>query len=289
MPSRNELYASVTAEVVRQIEAGAGNWRMPWHAIAEAGQPVNATTGNAYRGGNHLILGMTAMANGYSGQWATYKQWQAAGAQVRKGERATQGVKWSPIEDKETGERRLVPFCFAVFAAEQVDGYEAPARPERDTPERIADAEAFFAACGATVRHGGNRAAYSPTSDYIAMPTLEQFNGAADYYATLAHEHAHWTGHASRLDRDLSGRFGTHQYAAEELVAELSAAFTCAALGISPTPRPDHAAYLDSWLAVLMADSSAIFAAASKAQAATDYLQGLAGHGVTSEGEQVAA
>lgn len=283
--NRSDLYAQVTAEMVRQIEAGAGTWRMPWHAIAEAGEPVNATTGKAYRGGNHLVLGLTAMGCGYSGTWATYKQWQSVGAQVRKGERATHGVKWSAAEDKETGERRMVPFCFSVFAAEQVDGYEAAPRAERDTPQRIAAAEAFFGSIGATVREGGNRASYSPTGDFVTMPALEQFDAATDYYATLAHELGHWTGHRSRLDRDLSGRFGAHKYAAEELVAELSAAFTCAALGISPTPRPDHAAYLDSWLAVLMADSSAIFTAASQAQAATDYLVTLAGvHDVAPDG-----
>lgn len=201
-------------------------------------------TGTAYRSGNHLVFGMVAVGRGYSGRWATYRQWQTLGAQVRKGEKSTHGVKWSPVEDKITGERRLVPYCFSVFAAEQVDGWQAPAPVERDTPERIAEAQTFFAALGADVRHGGNRAAYSPTGDYIVLPEVGQFDRASDYYATRAHESAHWTGHPSRLGRDLTGRFGTDCYAAEELVAELSAAFTCAHLGISTVPRPDHAAYL---------------------------------------------
>ena len=269
---RQELYASVTAQVVAQIEAGAGQWRMPWHTIADAGEPVNALTGKAYRGGNHLVFGMVAVARGWAGQWATYKQWRELGAQVRRGERATHGVKWSPIEDKVTGDQRMVPFCFSVFSAEQVDGWQAPAPVVRDTPERIAAADAFFSTIAADVRHGGNRAAYVPAGDYITLPDLAQFEHASDYYSTSAHEHAHWSGHSSRLARDLSGRFGTDAYAAEELIAELSAAFTCARLGISTTPRPDHAAYLASWLRVLRADSSALFHAASKAQAATDYL-----------------
>jgi antirestriction protein ArdC len=159
-----------------------------------------------------------------------------------------------------------------VFSAEQVDGWEVPERQEKDTPERIAAAESFFAAIGADVRHGGNRAAYSPSQDAIVLPSLEQFSEASRYYSTSAHEHAHWTGHASRLARDLSGRFGTDSYAAEELVAELSAAFTCARLGLSAAPRPDHAQYLSSWLRVLRADAAAIFTAASKAQQATDFL-----------------
>lgn len=274
---RKELYKSVTSQVVAQIEAGAGSWRMPWQAIAEAGQPVNALTHNPYRGGNHLVLGMVAVGYGYSGQWATYKQWVQLGAQVRRGEKSTKGVKWSPVEDKATREKRLVPFVFSVFAAEQVDGWEPPAPMERDTPERIEAAEVFFSAVGADVRHGGNRAAYSPPGDYIMLPELAQFTKAADYYSTTAHEHAHWSGHSSRLARDLTGRFGSDSYALEELVAELSAAFTCSVLGLSQAPRPDHAAYLSSWLRVLRADSSALFHAASKAQAATDYLSARAG------------
>jgi antirestriction protein ArdC len=269
---RQELYASVTAEVVAQIEAGTAAWRMPWNAIADAGEPVNALTGKAYRGGNCLVFGMIAVARSWSGQWATYKQWRELGAQVRRGEKATHGVKWSPIEDRTTGEQRMVPYCFSVFAAEQVDGWEAPAPVVRDTPERIAAADAFFSAIGADVRHGGNQAFYSPVGDYVGIPDLAAFDKASDYYATSAHEHAHWSGHASRLARDLTGRFGTDAYAAEELVAELSSAFTCARLGISAAPRPDHASYLASWLRVLRADSSALFHAASKAQAASDYL-----------------
>lgn len=272
---RTSLYASVTAEVVRQIEAGADTWRMPWHAIAEAGEPVNASTLNPYRGGNHLVLGMVAAGRGWSGTWATYKQWQTLGAQVRKGEKSTHGVKWSPIEDKKTGDRKLVPFTFSVFSAEQVDGWEAPAQVERDTPERIAEAERFFDTIGADVRHGGNRAYYAPVGDYIGLPDLEQFDDAPAYYSTRAHESAHWTGHASRLGRDLTGRFGSDAYAAEELVAELSAAFTCARLGLSMAPRPDHAAYLASWLRVLRTDTSALFTAASKAQDASDHLATL--------------
>jgi antirestriction protein ArdC len=269
---KKELYASVTAEVVRQIEAGAGQWRMPWQAIADAGEPVNASTGVGYRGGNHVVFGMVAVARGWSGHWATYKQWQSLGAQVRRGEKSTYGVKWSAVEDKVTGERKLIPFTFSVFSAEQVDGWTAPERAALDTPERIDEAETFFNRLGADVRHGGNRAAYNPAGDFIVLPELGQFDDAPAYYSTRAHESAHWTGHDSRLGRDMSGKFGSDAYAMEELVAELSAAFTCARLGLSMAPRPDHAAYLASWLRVLRADVSALFTAASKAQTASDWL-----------------
>jgi antirestriction protein ArdC len=277
---RKELYADVTAQVVKQIEAGAGEWRMPWHAIAEVGQPVNATTHQPYRGGNHMLFAMVAEARGWSGHWATYKQWASIGAQVVRGERATYGVHWSTFTKRTTaddgaeveGEARLVPHVFAVFNSCQVDRWEAPAEAPRDTSERLEGAEEFFASLGADVRSGGNVAAYNPAGDFIVLPSLEQFSGSVAFYATSAHEHAHWTGHRSRLARDLTGRFGTDAYALEELTAELSAAFTCSYLGISTTPRPDHAAYLASWLRVLRADPSALFAVASKAQAASDYL-----------------
>jgi antirestriction protein ArdC len=278
---RKALYADVTSQVVRQIEEGAGEWRMPWAAIAQTGRPVNASTHQAYKGGNHVVFALVAEARSWSGHWATYKQWQSLGAQLRRGERATHGVHWSTIAKRTTtddgdelvGDTRLVPHVFVVFNACQVDGWEAPAEAPRDTPERLEGAEAFFfASLGADVRHGGNTAAYAPVGDYIVLPQLAQFSSAVAYYATSSHEHAHWTGHASRLARDLSGRFGSDAYAAEELVAELSAAFTCSALGISTTPRPDHASYLASWLRVLRADPSALFTVASKAQAATDWL-----------------
>jgi len=182
--------------------------------------------------------------------------------------------------------RQLVPYCFTVFNASQVDGWEAPAGMPRDTPEAIADADAFFAALGADVRYGGNKAGYAPVQDFITLPALAQFSTAVDFYATSAHEHAHWTGHASRLGRDLSNRFGDDRYAAEELVAELSSAMTCAHLGLSAVPRVDHAQYLASWLRVLRADPSALFTVASKAQAATDW---LVAHASASTLEAVAA
>jgi antirestriction protein ArdC len=145
----------------------------------------------------------------------------------------------------------------------------------------IEQAEAFTAAAGADVRYGGDRAYYRRSDDHVQMPERERFTGSATstptetYYATLLHELTHWTGHESRLDRDLSGRFGNEAYAMEELVAELGAAFLCADLSITNTPRPDHAAYIANWLEVLKRDKRAIFTAARKAAQATDYLAGL--------------
>jgi antirestriction protein ArdC len=141
-------------------------------------------------------------------------------------------------------------------------------------------ADAFFSSIGANVQHGGNQAYYSPSSDHIQMPPFQAFVESVSYYSTLAHEHTHFTATAARCDRQLGKRFGDNAYAAEELIAELGAAFTCAQLGLSTEPRADHAAYINSWLKVLKADKRAIFTAASKAQQACDWLvqRAEAGH-----------
>ena len=159
-----------------------------------------------------------------------------------------------------------------MFNAAQVDGYTPTADPEVSIPERIAHAESFFSPIGADLRHGGNRAYYALDTDHIQMPEFGAFGENLAYYSTLAHEHTHWTAKAGRCDRQLGKRFGDSAYSAEELIAELGAAFTCAHLGLSTEPRADHAQYLASWLKVLKADSRAIFTAASKAQQATDWL-----------------
>jgi antirestriction protein ArdC len=143
-------------------------------------------------------------------------------------------------------------------------------------PERIEAADSFFAATGADIRHGGNRAYYAEGPDYVQMPPFETFVDAESHAATLAHELTHWTKHPKRLDRDMGRvKWGDEGYAREELVAELGAAFLSADLGITPEVRPDHAAYIASWLKVLRDDRRFIFTAAAHAQRAADYLHGL--------------
>jgi antirestriction protein ArdC len=285
-----DLYQSVTARIVSMIELGAGTWRMPWHAATtgEISIPRNVS-GRAYRGVNVPLLWASAQAFGYTSPiWATYRQWQERGAQVRRGEKSTLVVFWKRIEvpsndDGDDGdgdsETRLIARGYAVFNAAQVDGFDP--KPfggcigKRPEPQRIETVEAYFRNIAAVVRHGGNRAFYAPASDHIQMPEFRQFIAADRYYSTLAHEHVHWTGSARRCARDFGKRFGDAAYAFEELVAELGAAFLCADLGLSNEPRPDHAAYIADWLRVLKDDKRAIFTAASKAQAAADFLTGL--------------
>jgi antirestriction protein ArdC len=285
----SDVYEAITNRVIAAIEEGAGRWQMPWHRSGVS-RPVNAHTKKSYRGVNVVALWAAAGAYGYSsGFWATYKQWRHVEAQVRKGERASLIVFWKElereVEDEETGERELRKTLFAraswVFNSDQVDGWAPPAAPKRNPVEAIDQAEAFTAASGADIRHGGDRAYYRGSDDHVQIPDRERFTGSATstpteaYYATLLHELTHWTGHESRLDRDLSGRFGNEAYAMEELVAELGAAFLCADLSITNTPRPDHAAYIGNWLDVLKRDKRAIFTAARKAAQATDYLARL--------------
>jgi antirestriction protein ArdC len=262
---------------------------MPWHTSGRfAFSPINLASKKPYRGINTVCLWAAAQAKGYErGEWATYQQWQDRGAQVRKGEKATLVVFWQFAHDKselqddsaESAGRSRLLFTrgYSVFNAAQVSEYTPTVGTESTLNERIEHAERFFAGIGATLRHGGNQAFYSPASDHVQMPPFQAFREAIGYYSVLAHEHTHWTAAAGRCDRQLGKRFGDNTYAAEELIAELGAAFTCAHLGLSTEPREDHAQYLRSWLKVLKADSRAIFTAASKAQQATNWLVARAG------------
>jgi antirestriction protein ArdC len=283
----SELFEQVTADLVAAIEAGASHWRMPWECLATAGAPVSVD-GRSYRGWNALVLAMTAADRGWSSStWATYRAWQRHGGQVRRGERGTHVVLWKPIDrraddpaDDGAGHGpSLFARTFTVFAAEQVEGtvVARSAADLTDEPARLASADRYFERVAASVLYGGDLACYVPTADVIRMPDLARFDRPADFYSTAAHEHVHWTGHRSRLDRDLSGRFGDRAYGAEELIAELGAAFWCAQFQLEQATRVDHAAYLGSWLAILRQDARALVAACGQAQRAIDYLNVAAG------------
>lgn len=301
-----DVHQQVTDAIIAAIEAGAGDWQMPWHqAGAGLNRPVNVDTSKAYRGINVLSLWASAQARGFAtGTWGTYRQWQEKGCQVRKGEKGSMIVFYREIafqsREDETGKaedvRRLMAKASWVFNAEQVDGYEAPAVVEPQNPAQvIGAAERFVAATGAAIRHGGASAFYSRANDFIQMPERARFVGSPtstateSYYSTLFHELTHWTGGARRCDRQFGKRFGDGAYAAEELVAELGAAFICADLGVTLTPRPDHAAYVQDWLKVLKSDKKAIFTAASAANKAVDFLSGLQSCGDDAADYQIAA
>ena len=279
------LYQEVTDKIIAELEQGRVPWVQPWGGTkAGLSLPKNAATGRRYSGVNILILWGAVIERAFpSQQWLTFRQALDLGGNVRKGERGTTvcyADRFIPKAESERAakageEPEAVPFLkrFTVFNVAQCDGLperlsvRAPVVPECDL---IPEAELLIAATKADFRIGGERAFYVPAADFIQVPPQSAFFAPINYYRTCFHELGHWTGHAARLVRDLSGGFGSKTYACEELVAEMASAFVCAALGIAPTVR--HADYLGSWLDVLREDNRAIFRAASAASKAADFL-----------------
>lgn len=284
---RGNLYAEITAKIVAELEAGRVPWVQPWGTGGTASPlnlPNNAATGRRYSGINVLILWGAVIEGGYASQsWLTFRQARALGATVRKGERGTTVVyasRFIPGDERaqpaaNTEASRGIPFLkrFAVFNAEQCedlpDGVGVPVGPpalELILPQ----ADRLIEATGVDFRIGGARAFYDHRHDFVQVPPPQAYFEPINWHRTAFHELAHSAGHASRLKRDLTGAFGTKKYAQEELVAEISAAYVCAALGIAPTVR--HADYIGSWLELLRDDARAIVRAASAASKAADYL-----------------
>lgn len=285
-----DVYTRVTNKIVADLERGVAPWVQPWTASPDGARLARPLRHNGipYNGINILLLWGSALEKGFtSPHWMTFKQAHDLGGHVRKGEHGSLVVYASTFQKTEADAEgkdveRDIPFLksYIVFNVDQIEGlpdlYRAKPPPKfANAAERIAHAEAFFAATGATILSRGHRAAYSPQLDHIVMPPFETFRDAESYYATLAHETIHWTRHESRLSRDLGRKsWGDAGYAAEELVAELGSAFLCADLEISPVVSEDHAAYIAHWLRMLKDDKKAIFAAAAHAQRAVDFLHG---------------
>ncbi|WP_080752131.1 ArdC family protein [Bradyrhizobium japonicum] len=293
------LYEEITAHIVADLEAGIFPWARPWgtgNGKETFGLPRNAATGKSYSGINVLILWGRLFEEGYSsGHWLTFRQASSLGGSVRKGEHGVavcyadrfvpkreQGAATRSGQEPSETEAAAVPFLrrYTVFNVDQCENLphqirgDGPAIPER---EILPQAESLAVATLADIRIGGAQAFYSPSDDTVHVPPQPAFFEQINYYRTLFHELGHWTGHPRRLNRDQSGSFGSKPYAKEELVAELTAAFVCAALSIKPTVR--HADYLGSWLNVLREDSRAIFRAASRASKAADFLLSFADGG----------
>jgi antirestriction protein ArdC len=283
---RADVYTRVTNRIIADLEAGTPTWLKPWSAEHLAGNITRPLRGNGlpYKGINVFMLWAEATTRGYVCPiWMTYRQAQEIGGQVRKGESGSLVVYADKIVRTESnllGEEteRAIPFLkgYSVFNCEQIEGLPSHfygTTPKLDPSRRIPHADQFLSANKADIRHGGDRAYYAIKPDYLQMPPFEAFRDAESYYATLAHELTHWTRHPTRLDRDFGRkRYGDEGYAREELVAELGSAFLCADLGLTPELRPDHAAYIASWLEVLKGDKRFIFTAAGHAQRAADYL-----------------
>lgn len=281
---KTDIYSQVTDKILAGLENGTAPWVKPWSARAFKGGAFahNAVSKRQYSGVNVVLLWMAQDEGGFTAnRWLTFKQAKEAGGNVRKGERGTMVVFVSHMvrEDEKTGEEVRIPFLkkYTVFNVEQCEGLSETITGESlpmpvNKGDRAELADMFIAETGADFAEiGGDRAYYSPAQDHVRMPRFEQFKSADHFYATAFHELGHWTGHENRLHRDFSGRFGSRSYAAEELVAELTAAFLCAEFGFDGDLR--HTSYIKNWISLLKADSRAFVTAASKAQQAADFLR----------------
>lgn len=287
------FYETVAEKLIEQLREGTAPWQKPWEpGEAGANLPFNPSTGKRYRGINAIHL----MSQGRSDQrWLTYNQAKALDAQVRKGEKGTPIQYWKfteeqtkldaagkpmldnrgdPIKETVKLERPRVFFA-TVFNAEQIDGLPALAPRKEHAWTASERAEQILQASGAVIRHGEqDRAFYRPATDSIHLPDKAQFPAADAYYATALHELGHWTGHESRLARDLIHPFGSEGYAKEELRAEIASMILGDELGIGHDPG-QHAAYVGSWIKALQEDPLEIFRAAADAEKIQDYVLGL--------------
>jgi len=279
----------ITSAIIEKLEEGTKPWVKPWRGVPVS-RPLRSC-GTPYRGMNTFWLWMIADAAGYaSPYWMTYRQCQKLGGQVRKGEKSTIAIFYKSYtkeventDGEQDIENRRVLKAYAVFNADQCDGLSELYHPQSPVavvePEgREGRLDAFLKRVGADLRHHGAQAYYEPTRDRITMPPAALFEAYDHYYATLAHELSHWTGHSSRLDRNLKNHFGSDAYAAEELIAELSSAILGAELGLPVTHLDHHASYIASWLKILKCDERAILTAAARAEEAASLLLDLGGH-----------
>jgi antirestriction protein ArdC len=266
-------------KMIKMIEDGSagGRWIAPWDKFA-SDLPINIVSKNHYNGINIFLLWAAGFASPY---WGTMKQWNQAGAKIRKGEKPTQIIFYTTFESKtetdSNGDPVLIPAMryYKVWNANQVEGWEAP---ETDNKQVLSKddvrhrCDALIAATGAEIHHGGNRACYIPSKDCILLPEFNSFKNADAYYQTAFHELAHWTGHKSRMNRSFKNRFGDHAYALEELLAEMSAGIICAMVGIETHTRMDHAKYIKGWLEALKEKPQCLVSVASRASKVVDFL-----------------
>jgi antirestriction protein ArdC len=282
---KRDLYAEVSARIIAELERGVVPWVRPWSASAGRNVPQNAVTNRPYSGCNVILLWLSRNHGWATPRFLTYRQAAEAGGYVRKGEKGTKVYFVKPLQVRDDSEDdadpRLVPMMreYTVFNVDQCEGLPDSVKAGKPTRVRNPDArdtlaDDFLRATGADIREGNAEAYYVPSKDFISMPAFGAFKNADSFYATAFHEVGHWSGAKSRLDRDLRHRFGSREYAAEELIAEITAAFLCAEFGFNNDLR--HSGYIATWIDLLRSDKRAFFTACSKASNAADYLRRLA-------------
>lgn len=280
-----DKYQWLTDRFVSLLENGTNPWRREWRQTGE-GMIFNFVTKEPYKGKNPFILQVDAIVRGSEPYYCGRSQGFAKGWSIKKGAKAafvTYGSSYEKEDDN--GEKTQIPFVkwYPVFNVEDWEDAGADHKiidelPKADTPlnqdERLEAIDQFVKATGANVKTSGSQPLYSPSQDFIAMPRWEDFESGAAYYATLLHELTHWTGHSTRCDRDQVSRFGTKDYAQEELIAEMGSAFLCSDLGI-PSNIENHASYLEGWLSAAKADKMYLYRSMGQAQKAVQFIQGL--------------
>ena len=290
MEPRKLFHEMVAEKLIEKLKEGTAPWQKPWQpGDSDSIMPINPTTGQRYRGINAILL----MSQDHADQrWMTYKQASAVNAQVRKGEKGTPIQYWKfnderikldadgkpvldasgePVKQTVKLERPRVFFA-TVFNAEQIDGLPPPLPRKQQEWNPIKRAQDVLQTSGAVIKHGEpNRAFYRPATDSIHLPDTGQFLSADNYYATALHELGHWTGHESRLNRDLAHPFGSDGYAREELRAEIASMILGDEFGIGHDPG-QHVAYVASWIKSLEEDPLEIFRAAADAEKIQDYV-----------------
>jgi len=275
---KKDIATEITNSFINALQNDNAPWLRPWKQNGRAANnmiPHNAATGRAYNGINTMLLWMYGTQYATQG-WLTYNQAKTLGGHVKKGEFGTSIVFWSMFEKTdEKGNKQNIPFIksHTVFNIDQCEIDPAKLRALTSPTVDETAITALAATAGANVQHGGDKAFYRMTSDHIQMPNQEQFDSLNSYNGTLAHELTHWTGHASRCNREFGKRFGDDAYAFEELVAEIGSAFICAHTGIE-LKELQHTQYVNSWIKVLKNDKKAIIHAASKAKEAMEYIIG---------------
>jgi antirestriction protein ArdC len=289
----SHAYEAITARILDMLSQGQIPWRRPWRTIKGSGmQHPRNISGNRYRGANWFLLGMLSYPNPI---FLTYRQAQALGGHIRKGERGFPVVFWKLLqitEDTATEADqvgRKIPFAktYTVFNESQCEGLSLvlpEVGPVPVTFDPIQEAEALWDGMPQRpeLHYGGDRACYMPGLDLVKMPLRGAFGAAEGFYETLFHEAGHATGHTTRLNRKelmAALHFGARDYSLEELVAELCAAFLCAEAGIDQAVIENQAAYLQGWLEKLQKDQSAFVTAAARAQKAADFILGRRVHG----------
>lgn len=292
VPAAIDKFALVTANLVQLLEQGTLPWRQPWHS---KDAPRNLITGHVYRGINPMLCQIDCLINRWERPlFVSFAQAREQGWTIRKGAKST-WIKWggsgTKTTEREDGSTAKQVYSTAkwhnVFHVSWIDDAKSSERkvsdflvPQAQTlltdSQKVEAIEHFIDRQQATVNFGGNKAFYLPVVDAMQMPHRDTFETLEHFYATHIHELGHWTGHESRLGRDLAGEFESVAYAREELVAELSSAFVCNELSIN-VQLEHHASYLQHWLTLLRGDDQAFFKAASQAQKAADWLLAKAG------------